>query len=119
MSKIRIKDIARIANVSIGTVDRVLHNRGEVSEETRIRIEKVIDENDYQPDILASNLASKRQFRFAVVMPDTVNGHVFWDLPKKGIEDTLEEVGHFKISIDYYRFSQTDKSDFSKAIRAF
>ena len=119
MTKIRIKDIARIANVSIGTVDRVLHNRGEVSDATRMRIEKVIAENNYELDILASNLASKRQFRFAVVMPDTVNGHVFWELPKKGIEDTLDEVGHFKISIDYYRFSQTNKSDFSRAVRAF
>ncbi len=31
MRKVRIKDIAEIANVSIGTVDRVIHNRGEVS----------------------------------------------------------------------------------------
>jgi transposase len=32
--KIRIKDIAKMANVSVGTVDRVIHNRGEVSEES-------------------------------------------------------------------------------------
>ena len=38
MRKVRIKDIAEIANVSIGTVDRVIHNRGEVSEETTLRI---------------------------------------------------------------------------------
>ncbi len=35
MDKVRIKDIAEIANVSIGTVDRVIHKRGEVSQATR------------------------------------------------------------------------------------
>ena len=119
MSRITIKDIARIADVSIGTVDRVLHHRGEVSDETRKRVEQVIVEYDYKPDILASNLASKRNFKFAVVMPDTVNDHVFWDLPKNGIDEALEEVAHFNISIDYFRFGQTNKRDFSKQANAF
>ena len=38
--KIRIKDIARLANVSTGTVDRVLHNRGEVSAKSRENVKK-------------------------------------------------------------------------------
>ncbi|MBN2051635.1 MAG: LacI family DNA-binding transcriptional regulator [Spirochaetales bacterium] len=37
-----IKDIARMANVSIGTVDRVIHKRGRVSEETKDRILGII-----------------------------------------------------------------------------
>ena len=36
--KIRIKDIADLAGVSAGTVDRVLHNRGNVTEDKRIRL---------------------------------------------------------------------------------
>ena len=43
-NKIRIKDIAQLANISPGTIDRVLHNRGEVKEETRNKILKIIDE---------------------------------------------------------------------------
>lgn len=119
MPRITIKDIARLADVSIGTVDRVIHHRGEVSEATRKRVEQVIAENDYKPDILASNLALKRNYRFAVVMPDTVNDHVFWDLPKKGIDEALEEVSHFNISIDYFRFSQTEKNDFRTKLKSF
>jgi len=42
MGKVRIKDIAEIAQVSIGTVDRVIHNRGEVSQVTRERIQKLL-----------------------------------------------------------------------------
>ena len=57
---IRILDIAKKAGVSIGTVDRVLHQRGEVSEETREKILKIIREFDYRPNILASTLASKK-----------------------------------------------------------
>ena len=49
--KIRIKDIARLANVSTGTVDRVLHNRGEVSAKSREKVEKVLKEINYQPNI--------------------------------------------------------------------
>jgi LacI family transcriptional regulator len=119
MTKVTIKDIARMAGVSIGTVDRVLHNRGEVSKATREQIEKIITENNYTPDILASNLALKRNFFFAVLMPDTVNEHVFWDLPIKGIDEALEEAGHFNISIDYIRFSQTNRNDFLNKVKNF
>ena len=57
MAKVRIKDIAEIANVSIGTVDRVIHKRGEVSLATRERIQKLLTEYNYTPDIIASSLA--------------------------------------------------------------
>jgi LacI family transcriptional regulator len=40
--KIRIKDIAEMAGVSPGTVDRILHNRGNVSEPARIAVEEVL-----------------------------------------------------------------------------
>lgn len=38
-----IKDIARMAGVSAGTVDRVLHNRGDVSEKSKEKVQKVLD----------------------------------------------------------------------------
>ena len=43
-TKIRIKDIATLAGVSEGTVDRVLHNRGEVSAKSREAVTKVLEE---------------------------------------------------------------------------
>jgi LacI family transcriptional regulator len=51
-TKVRIKDIAERANVSVGTVDRVLHNRGEVAQETRDLINKIIEELEYKPNIM-------------------------------------------------------------------
>ncbi|MDE6857713.1 MAG: LacI family DNA-binding transcriptional regulator, partial [Alistipes sp.] len=47
--KIRIKDIARLAGVSAGTVDRVLHNRGNVSPPARRAVESVLEHVDYRP----------------------------------------------------------------------
>mgnify|MGYP001091850464 FL=1 len=46
----RIKDIAELSGVSTGTVDRILHERGKVSEDARKKVEKVLKEIDYQPN---------------------------------------------------------------------
>jgi len=119
MGKVRIKDIAAIANVSIGTVDRVIHNRGEVSSATKEKIQKLLDEYDYKPDILASSLALKRQVRLAVVMPGSVNGHAFWELPAKGVERAVEELSGYNISVDTYYFDQFDRNDFLKCMKNF
>jgi LacI family transcriptional regulator len=119
MRKVRIKDIAEIANVSIGTVDRVIHNRGEVSPSTRVKIQKLLDEYHYQPDMIASSLALKRQVRLAVVMPGSVNGHAFWELPAKGVDRALEVLSGYNISVDYFYFDQFSRDDFVSRMKNF
>ena len=49
--KIRIKDIAERAGVSVGTVDRVLHDRPNVSEPARKKVEQALKEMNYQPNM--------------------------------------------------------------------
>lgn len=56
-----IKDIAREAGVSIGTVDRVLHDRGMVSPETKARILDVMKELDYKPNHAAQGLCHPKK----------------------------------------------------------
>ncbi len=112
MPKLRIKDIAKLANVSTGTVDRVIHNRGEVSEATRKRVSRILAENDFRPDPLASSLARKRRLRLGVLMPGTVNDHVFWDLPMAGIRRAMKELHSEDLETEIYSFDQCDKSDF-------
>lgn len=119
MGKVRIKDIAEIANVSIGTVDRVIHNRGQVSSATREKIRSLLDEYNYQPDIIASSLALKRQVRLAVVMPGSVNGHAFWDLPVKGLDRAREELSGYNLSVDTYYFDQFSRKDFVDKMKDF
>ena len=53
MKTYRIKDIAALSGVSTGTVDRILHKRGKVSEEAQRKVEKVLKEIDYHPNLIA------------------------------------------------------------------
>ena len=53
-----IKMIAERAGVSIGTVDRVLHDRPYVKAEVRERVLQVLEELDYHPNRMASALAT-------------------------------------------------------------
>ena len=55
-SNIRIVDIAKMAGVSVGTVDRVIHNRGRVSEENRKKVQAILEMVNYQPNLMARSL---------------------------------------------------------------
>ncbi|HEY9490198.1 MAG TPA: LacI family DNA-binding transcriptional regulator, partial [Chryseosolibacter sp.] len=67
---IRIKDIARLAGVSKGTVDRVLHKRGRVSQEAHQKVMKVLEEIDYKPNLIARTLSSSKNHRIIALLPD-------------------------------------------------
>lgn len=110
--KVRIKDIARLAQVSPGTVDRVIHHRGEVSEKTREKIEIIIKELNYQPDILARTLASKKSWLFVVLMPVSVNGNDFWQAPLRGIEKAEKEIAHYGIRVHRMFFDMYSRESF-------
>jgi LacI family transcriptional regulator len=59
--------VAKKAGVSTKTVSRVINHQGEISEETRQRVQTVIDEMGYRPNILARSLASQRSGMLGVV----------------------------------------------------
>lgn len=119
MTRVRIKDIAEIANVSTGTVDRVIHNRGEVSPHTREKIQKLLMEFDYKPDIAARSLALKRDIHLAVVMPKVVNDHTFWELPQRGIRRALKSQDHDHVTLHHYYFDQMDRNEFDAIAEQF
>ena len=56
-----IKEIADMAGVSRGTVDRVLHNRGPVREETAERVRQIIAALDYRPNRIGKVLVSRKK----------------------------------------------------------
>jgi LacI family transcriptional regulator len=57
---IRIKDIAKMAGVSEGTVDRVLHNRGNVSTEALKMVNDVLKKIHYRPNLIARSLGRSK-----------------------------------------------------------
>lgn len=115
-STIRIKDIAEKAGVSIGTVDRVLHNRGEVSEKTKQKVLAIVKELNYQPNLLASSLAMKKEIPFAVLIPKAVDDDAYWMKPLNGIKKAAGEMAQFGITINYYFFDMMDKNSFKRAM---
>ena len=67
--KVTIKDIAKLAEVSAGTVDRVLHNRGKVSEIKRKKVEAVLKDINYEPNLIAKTLKNNRVFQLVAILP--------------------------------------------------
>lgn len=111
-TQIRIKDIANRCNVSPGTVDRVLHNRGEVAAETREKILQVIGELGFQPNILASTLALNRPFLFATLLPTPPSTDGYWSRPQLGIRKRTEELHHYRLEIESFLFDPYAPLDF-------
>ncbi len=111
-----IKQIAKLANVSIGTIDRVLHKRGGVSKETEEKILKIIKETGYQKNMMASRLklASVKKIKFAVIFPETTDKYSYWKLPKKGISKAVDELKELGVKVNYYEFAGSSAS-FKKA----
>ena len=105
--KIRIKDIARMAGVSAGTVDRVLHNRGNVSDDARKAVEKIIKQVDYKPNMHVSSLSLKRKYKIAVTTPQYSSG-AYWESIHKGIKYALDEYENIKVEYRVLTYNQYD-----------
>ncbi len=110
--KIKIKDVAEIAGVSVGTVDRVMHNRGEVAEETKAKVLNAINELQYIPNMIARSLALKKKFRFAVLLPESNTHNDYWYGPLQGIKNAAEELDTYKLDVDIQYFNQSDSASF-------
>ncbi|NDV83457.1 LacI family DNA-binding transcriptional regulator [Bacteroides sp. 51] len=112
--RIRIKDIARLADVSVGTVDRVIHGRSGVSEASRLRVEKILKQLDYHPNMYASALASNKKYAFACLLPMHLEGEYWTDI-EKGIHEALENYSDFNISATISYYDPYDYNAFVKA----
>jgi len=110
---IRIKDIAAKAGVSTGTVDRVIHNRGRVSEVVKEKVLKIIEEMNYQPNLMARALGSNKVYHLAVLIPDHKIDS-YWLAPKMGIEKAERELKQYGIVIHQYIFNPYEVDSFIK-----
>lgn len=98
-SRITIKEIAKKAEVSIGTVDRVLHNRGRVAQETRDRVLKIAREGNYSSNVYARSLKLNRVFQIAVVLPER---NAYWAKHSDGVQKALEEFDYLTTRLYEY-----------------
>jgi LacI family transcriptional regulator len=116
MKNYRIKDIAAMASVSAGTVDRVLHNRGRVSEDALKKVRDAIKKLDYQPNLIARSLASKKACRIITLMPSFKSGE-YWSEVSKGIDKVEREFSDYHLQIERKFFNQYDKDSFDTLVK--
>ena len=112
--RIRIKDIARLADVSVGTVDRVIHGRSGVSEASRKRVEEILKQLDYQPNMYASALASNKKYTFACLLPKHLEGE-YWTDVEKGINKALSTYSDFNTTVKTTYYDPYDYHSFVDA----
>jgi LacI family transcriptional regulator len=114
---ITIKEIAEQAEVSIGTVDRVLHNRGRVSEKTRKRILKIVEQEGYRKNIVASQLSNSRANYFAIIMPYPVQNDSFWQIIRDGIEAEKTRLSYFKLKLEYFYYDRFNAPSYGETLK--
>lgn len=113
---IRIKDIAKLAGVSAGTVDRVLHNRGRVSEDALKKITEVMEQIDYKPNLIARTLGSNKKYSIGVLIPDP-SLDPYWEQANEGIDLAIAEWSQYGVNISLFFFDLYDKDSFPETAR--
>jgi LacI family transcriptional regulator len=88
-----------MANVSIGTVDRALHGRGEINESTRQRILHIARQIRYTPNLAARALSVRARARIGVCMPREI--HFFYDQLWGGVLEEARRVEHLGLEFLY------------------
>ena len=96
-----MKEIARLAGVSRGTVDRVLNKRGSVSPETERSILRIAKELNYTPNIAGKNLAvRKKKLKFGFILFGTVDSNSFFADVVYGIKSRAAELSDFGVTVE-------------------
>ncbi|MGT2784879.1 LacI family DNA-binding transcriptional regulator [Streptococcus merionis] len=108
MKTYSIKDIAKMAGVSVATVSRVINDNGRFSEETRKKVLKTIEETGYQVDSRAQTLRTNRSYTIGIIVPDITN--YFFAKLIEIIEGLLYELNYSTIICNTARDFQKEQS---------
>ena len=105
--------IAKIAGVSRATVERVINNRGDVNDETRKRVLKIIEEMEYRPNRAGKTLAIKqRNLKIGCIIIQADNP--FYEELNKGILEAADEFKAYGIDVIIETAVFTAKAQISK-----
>ena len=112
-----VREIARLAETSIGTVDRVLHDRGRVSAETEKKIRALIEKHQFIPNPIARRLKRNRAYRFYALVPRRDQDSGYWGQIIMGIQGGAGEMASLGIETEIIEFDHYEKGAFGKAAR--
>ena len=114
----KLKDVAELSGVSLGTVDRIIHNRGRFSEDTAKRVKDAMKKLSYKPDIRARNLSLSRKCHICVIMPYIELNSRYWSLPHEGMTKALKELSASHVTADFFYFDETKTNIFRSTLKA-
>ena len=109
-------DVASLAGVSRGTVDRVVYGRGRVSEQTAAKVREAIRQLDYRPNPRASSLARKKVCRIAYIIPRSRKGE-YWDLIDQGFSMDRDMLSRYNIELHPFYYDINDEDSFRLCCR--
>lgn len=69
---------------------------------------------NYQPNILASTLASKKSAVFATLFPQPPSAEGYWNKPYIGVKKRIGELRQYGVQVESFTFSQTDHTSFNQ-----
>ncbi|MCJ8008682.1 LacI family DNA-binding transcriptional regulator [Lederbergia wuyishanensis] len=87
-----IKDVAKLAGVSVATVSRVLNNKGYVGVDTREKVENAIQTLNYKPNEVARSLFKKQSKTIGLLLPSIMNP--FFPELSRAVEDVAADLGY-------------------------
>src|SRR5262244_2696278 len=88
---VTLKDIARDLGVSVITVSKALRDHSDISEETKARVLKRVEELNYRPNLSARALVTGRTNIIGFVVPDLL--HSFFSEIVRGVSAALHDTG--------------------------
>lgn len=100
-----------MAGVSKGTVDRVLHKRGKVSQKAFEKVDKILKEIDYKPNPIARNLRRNKTYSIHVLLPDP-SIDPYWIPANDGIVEASDQFVSFGILVSTYLYDPNSNSSF-------
>jgi len=112
--KITIQDVAKYANVSTGTIDRVIHDRGKVSPDKKKKIEDAIEKLNFNPNLLASTLALGKSFHICALLPSAPHLGHYWSIPKIGIDRAAIMYKDFGVVTNSFYYNESDEASFTE-----
>lgn len=104
-----IKNIAKALKVSIGTVDRALHDRPGVSEKTKARVLQMANQMGYKPNLAAQALKLNRKLSIGTVLPKHISH--FFDPLRNGIRAAAAAMVGTQVNLNFHEYPRLGVGD--------
>lgn len=114
---VSIKDVAKRAGVAISTVSKVLNNYPNVSEETREKVNRVVEELNFVPNSVAAALSSKQSGRVGLLLNLNTQTQAIDEIDMQYITGAINKAMELKLDVITFFFSMFEGMTAEEIIR--